>query len=398
MPLVERYIFRRAAHAFLLTGGALIGTLWVTQLLRQLDVVTAKGQAIWIFLVMTLLALPALAQVIAPIAFLIGAIVALSSLNNDSELAVISAAGAGRRTVNRPILLLGVLVMVAVTLSHHVLAPASLAGLRGLVTRVRADVIATLVQDGGFRSLDEGLTIHIRERMPDGSFEDIFVSDDRDPAESLQYAAARGVLLERAGGSFLVLQDGDLIRENHLKDENNVVAFETYALDLSQLGNANAAAYYRAKERSTFYLMEPPQDDEFSARYPQRVTAELHERSSAPLFTLAFAFIALAFLGRPRTSRQDRSFAIAAVVLICLALRAAGFAAVAIANSTAAAIPLMYLIPIGGIAFGAYATHRGARLRIPSFLERLADRLGARGQRLLRRFRAQAGLAGIGRS
>ena len=62
---------------------------------------------------------------------------------------------------------------------------------------------------------------------------------------------------QRGGDSFLVLQDGDLIRQNRLTNENNVVDFETYALDLSQLGAPNAASLYRAKERSTLYLLEP---------------------------------------------------------------------------------------------------------------------------------------------
>ena len=227
MPLIERYVFRRTAQVFLLTLGALVGTLWVTQALRELDVVTAQGQAIWIFLLMTLLALPALAQAIAPVAFLVGVVVTLNGLTSDSELPVISAAGASRKAVNRPILVLGAIVMIAVALSYHVLAPASLSALRALLSRVRADVIATLVQDGGFRTVADGLTMHIREKTPDGGFSDIFVSDDRNPNESLQYSAARGMLLERAGGSFLVLQDGDLIREDRVEDERNVVAFDT---------------------------------------------------------------------------------------------------------------------------------------------------------------------------
>ena len=136
-------------------------------------------------------------QVVAPIAFLAAAILTLNGLTNDSELPVIAAAGASRSTINRPILVLGLFVMLAVAFSYHVLAPASLAVLRELVTRVRADVIATLVQDGGFRTIDNGLTMHIREKAPDGSFRDIFVSDDRNPKRSLQYSAAHGLLLER---------------------------------------------------------------------------------------------------------------------------------------------------------------------------------------------------------
>ncbi|HWT30333.1 MAG TPA: LPS export ABC transporter permease LptF [Propylenella sp.] len=369
MPIIERYILRRSGQAFLLTLGGLAGPIWVTQLLRELDVVTSKGQAIWVYLLITVLALPALVQVVAPIALLVSVIVTLNGLNSDSELPVISSAGASQRAVNRPILLLAVATMAAVTLSHHVIAPASLSALRGVITRVRADVIATLIQDGGFRSVDDGLTVHIREKAADGTFHDIFVSDDRDPNESVQYSAAQGMLLERGSESFLVLQNGHLIQASGARDENNVVEFETYALDLSQLGTPNAAAFYKAKERSTFYLLEPEPGDPFSESYPERVAAEIHHRTTAPLYSLAFAFVAIAFLGRPRTNRQDRSFAVTAVVLVCLALRIAGFGAVAAAGGTRAAIPFMYLIPLAGIAFGAYATMRDLRLRIPRVVE-----------------------------
>lgn len=382
MPLIERYILGRATRAFLLTLGGLVGTLWVTQVLRDLDVVTTKGQAIWIFLVMTILALPALVQIVAPIAFLIGTVVTLNSLNGDSELPVIASAGGSRKTVYRPVLTLAVAVTLVVALSHHVLSPTSLTALRALLTRVRADVIATLVKDGGFRSVDDGLTMHIREKMPDGSFQDIFVSDDRNPDLSHQYSASRGVLLEHAGGSFLVLQQGDLIRDDRLNDERNVVAFDTYALDLSELGAPNAAALFKAKERSTLYLLDPKPDDEYAQRYPERIDAELHGRITAPLYTLAFALICLAFLGRPQTSRQERRYAITAAVLLCIALRVCGFAAGSVASGSTTAIAGLYLIPAAGIGFGAYACLRTARPSLPPAAEKVLDSF-ARGLRRL---------------
>jgi lipopolysaccharide export system permease protein len=53
MQVIERYIFRRAAGATLITLCGLAGTLWVVQILREIDLVTTKGQAIWVFLVIT---------------------------------------------------------------------------------------------------------------------------------------------------------------------------------------------------------------------------------------------------------------------------------------------------------------------------------------------------------
>jgi lipopolysaccharide export system permease protein len=384
MPLIERYVLRRTAEIFLLTLCALTGALWVTRLLVELDVVTAKGQAIWVYLLMTILALPAVVQVVAPVALLVGIIVTLNSLTSDSELPIISAAGASQKAINRPILLLSIVVMLLVAVSHHVLAPASLSAFRTLLSQVRADVIATLMQDGGFQTVEDGLTMHFRERAPDGGFHDVFINDDRDPKESRTFSAAQGLLLDQAGRPFLVLRSGDLIREDHSSQEAGVVTFDTYALDLSQFGPADAAPVYQAMERSTLFLLDPPAGDRYSDKYPLRVRAELHDRITAPLYTLVFSLIALAFLGRPRTNRQDRGAAIVSVVLFCLLFRVAGFAAMAVARKVEGMTMFMYVAPLAGLAFGLYANLHDPRGWIVG-MEAVSDVIARAARRLLGR-------------
>ena len=167
--------------------------------------------------------------------------------------------------------------------------------------------------------------MHFRAKAPDGSFRDIFVNDERDPKESVTFTAARGLLLQHAGGSYLVLQDGDIVRADHVSGDSNVVSFQTYALDLSQLGPPSAAAVYQAMERSTLFLLDPSSaGDSYTQRFPQRVRTEIHERTTAPLFTLAFGLIALAFLGQPQQQPPGAAAPPStSVVLACLLLRAA---------------------------------------------------------------------------
>jgi lipopolysaccharide export system permease protein len=234
--------------------------------------------------------------------------------------------------------------------------------------------------------------MHFRDKAPDGTFRDIFVNDDRDPKESMTFTAARGVLLQHAGGSYLVLQHGDLVRSDHVKGDSNVVNFETYALDLSQLGTPNAAPVYQAMERSTLFLLDPSPGDTYSQNYPQRIRAEIHERTTAPLFTLAFGLIALAFLGQPHSNRQGRAAAMATVVGICTLLRAFGFAATAVGRNLNGAVPFMYAVPLIGIAFGIYATTRGQRLRVPAFVLSAWDLLAALLRRAAGRNLALAGV------
>jgi lipopolysaccharide export system permease protein len=383
---MERYILKRITIAFAMTLGALVGVLWMTQILRELDVVTAKGQTIWVFFLLTILAMPTIIQVIAPIAFLIATIFTLNALNADSELPVMSAAGAPRTVVGRPVIVFAIIVLVATALLHHVVTPASRIALRDLISRVRADIIATVVKDGGFRRVEKGLTIHIREKVPDGSFRGIFVSDERDKTESLQYLAETGFLVDRGSSAFLVMQKGDLIRETKPSSGTNIVRFETYAFDLSQFTAGDVKANYRPGDRSSIYLLKPDADDPYHQQSPGKFAAEFHDRMTSPLYVLAFALIILAFASRPRTNRQDRGFAMAMIVTTCIILRGAGFGILATAGASRAALPFLYLIPLAGIAFGTAAFAGNARLRIPNFMERIPDRIITAPERFLARF------------
>jgi lipopolysaccharide export system permease protein len=388
MPLIERYILRRIAVTFIVTLGTLVGTLWILEILKDLDLVTAKGQAIWILFLITLLGLPVLVQTIAPIAFVIATIFSLSNLNGDSELAAISAAGASRKAVYRPVLALAALIMIAVALSHHVIGPASLAALRGIITRVRADVIATVVQEGSFRSIEDALTMHIREKAADGSFRGIFVSDDRNPQEPVQYTAAEGVLLDRAGTSYFILQNGDMIRENRLSGASNVIRFETYALDLSQFTAPGVSGDYRPRERSTLALLnrqEAAPGEETDAGADREVASVLHNRITSPLYVMVFALIALGYTGNARTSRQDRSIAILYAAIVCTGLRTAGYTAAGAAAATEAAIPFLYAIPAVGILLGLWLAYRQRPMRTSRTVGRLFDGLGEFAARVVRR-------------
>ena len=55
MSRIERYVLRTATTAFLSGLVVLTGVIWITQALRQIDLLTSKGQTIIIFLMITVL-------------------------------------------------------------------------------------------------------------------------------------------------------------------------------------------------------------------------------------------------------------------------------------------------------------------------------------------------------
>ena len=69
MGSIGGYIFRTTFGAFLVVLVSLTAVIWVTQALRDLDIVTNQGQTILVFIGITGLIIPLLILVIAPIAW-----------------------------------------------------------------------------------------------------------------------------------------------------------------------------------------------------------------------------------------------------------------------------------------------------------------------------------------
>jgi lipopolysaccharide export system permease protein len=83
----------------------------------------------------------------------------------------------------------------------------------------------------------------------------------------------------------------------------------------------------------------------------------LHERLATPLYPLVFAFIAIAFLGHARTTRESRWAQIFAAFGLAVLLRVAGITAGNLVALNPWAIALVYGIPLGAIIVAAWAAH-----------------------------------------
>jgi len=389
MTTFERYVLRRLTGAFLLTLAALAGVVWATQALRQLDLVTAKGQTIVQFVGMTLLAMPFLLLAIAPFALLIALIVILNTMSNDSELIVINASGASRGVLMRPVVTFALGVSLFCALLSVFAAPAGLAALREEITRVRVDLVANIVRPGRFIGIEDGLTFHIRNRSGDGRLDGLLLHDDRAEDIVFTYEAARGQIVEAVGRTLLVMQDGTIQRRTRDDGSISIVRFQSYAFDLSSMIPSGAVAVYKASERSTWDLIAPDPDDAYARDNRGRLASELHDRLSQPLYPLAFALLVFLFVGQPKTTRQNRTLATLSALVLAIALRSAGFGMMTLAPSLPAARVALYLVPLAAIALTAWALSTAARpqwlTRLAGAGEYLADRVEAALARLQRR-------------
>jgi lipopolysaccharide export system permease protein len=358
MSILDRYIFRTAGTAFIGTLFSLTAIIWITQALREFDLLTAKKQTLLVFLTVTGLSIPALITIIAPVSLFIAVLYALNKLNGDSELIVMSAAGLPPGRLLRPFLGLAVLVSALVALMTLWAMPSSFRDMRDLVTKIRADFVSNIVREGQFTNLDAGITFHYRERSGE-SLLGIFMQDRRDADRTSTYIAERGRTIENNGIPYLVLEQGSIQREQRGSADAAIVVFERYAIDLSQFGNDNDIVVYKPRERGTPELLDLNKSDPYVQMQRGRFRAELHDRFSAPLYPLAFMAIAVAALGTARTTRQGRGLAIGSAIVVMVLLRIAGFAVSSLVVRSGNAIILAYLVPLAGLAGGLITIFKG---------------------------------------
>src|ERR1700751_2973846 len=145
MGRIDRYIFRTSFGAFALILLSLTAVIWVTQALRDIDLINGQGQTILVFVGLTGLFVPLLVLVIAPVALMIAIAYTINKLNTDSEIVVLNAAGMAPWRMFRPFLLVASVVAVLVAGLAAYGAPWGMRELRDWATKVRPDVVANIV-------------------------------------------------------------------------------------------------------------------------------------------------------------------------------------------------------------------------------------------------------------
>ena len=387
MGSIGRYIFRTTFGAFVVICVSVTALMWITQALRDIDLMTNQGQSIFVFIGLTGLIIPLLVLIIAPLALMIAVAHVLNKLGNDSELIVMNAAGMPPWVLFRPFLAVGIVVSLLVAAISAYVSPWGLRALRNWSNEVREDLVANVVQPGRFTKIEGRVTLHIRERKPNGQLIGIFIDDQRDPKERITILAEQGDIVKNDRGLFLVLETGSVQRHETGQRDPALVLFDSYGFDLSSLSGGPRALTYSTRERYLWELYDPTATDKQFADQPDQVRAEFHDRITAPLYPLAFVVLAYAYLGAPRTTRQGRTMSLMGAISAVATLRALGFVGMIAGVHTPVALMLPYLGLIATFVLGYYAISRGLIIEPPVFVTNLVtaitERLSQRAHALM---------------
>lgn len=384
MRFLSRYIFRQTAGALVLILVSLTGVTWIAIALRQLELMTTQGQDVMRFLAMTTLAIPSMMALIAPVALLIAAIHVLNRLNSDSELIVMAAGGMPTWALLKPLAILALLVSLGMALVHHWVGPWALRSVRELAVQVRTDLMSQVIQPWQFTSPEAKLTVHIRDRSPTGELLGLMMHDARDPKQIVTYLAEKGLIIKQSGTAYLMMNNGHIVRRVENETAPQIIVFDRYAVDMNQLEQRGDQSYnlLKPRERYTSELLAPDPNDVVYKNSPGSFAAELTDRFASPLYTFAFMFIVLAFMGLARTTRTSRMQSVVGAFVVAILCRISG---IAVANTVVlrpAVAPILFLVPVGAGLIAAVVIQWHMYPRPPSRTARLlssvVDQAGTR--------------------
>ena len=376
MTILQRYVLARILATFLATVVGVLLFVWVVQALQRVNLITDGGSAVTSFLWIAFLILPRILTVVLPFALVIAVVNGLNTLNDGSETVVVSAAGGGRRVFVVPVLVLALAVTVLQLLVTHWAEPVSRQSFRAAVAEARAEILSSVLRPGQFRELGADVTVHVDERGTGGELIGLLMSDRREEDEVRTYYAREANVVERGGTEYLLMRDGEVHSRDPRRGTIRVVAYQTYALDLTNLAAGDDSdPVLRAKDLDTIDLVRPdPENPEFQ-RKPGDFRAELHKRLSGWLYVWAFCAVALHAGARPRSTRETSLSTMGFVLVTCLVLRGIGFVLEDAAATTAAAVPLLYALPLlAALTFGT-AMARDRRFVLPSFVREARNRV-----------------------
>ena len=324
MSRFDRYLFTQYFLMFGFFSLILLFIYWINKAIALFDNLISDGQTFLVFLEFSILTIPPIIPIVAPLAAFAAAIFVTNRLKNDSELTIMQATGFSPLRLSRSIFLFGLVVTIILLIISHYLIPKSNNILLKRQNEVASSLNAKLLKVGSFIHPQNGVTFYIGGISTSGVIEDVFVLDERNKDREIIVTSKSGYLITNNNNPILVLKDG-IVQNYDLKSTNlSTIHFQDLSYDLTS---------WSVKERmskskllltySSFDLFKDPElVSILTDSSPISVLEELHSRILTPLLALIAALIGFSALMIGDYSRfgASKQISVGIVILILIKL------------------------------------------------------------------------------
>lgn len=354
MSRYDRYVLSQFLLFFGFFALVLVAVFWINRAVVLFDRLIGDGQSALVFLEFTALTLPNLIRMVLPMAAFAAAVYVTNRLKAESEITVMQATGSSPWRLARPALGFGLLTALMMSVLTHFLLPASTSQLAQREVEVSRNVTARLLTEGSFLHPAPGVTFYVREIGADGTLNDVFLSDNRNPEQSVNYTGSRAFLIREDGQINLIMVNGLAQR---LDTENltlSTTVFQDFSYDISDMVKTDESRPRNIRAIPTGELLTGQAAIVEKENYSEgQLVEELHQRFARAAICVAVALIGFSTLMLGTFSRFGvwRQAGIAFLLLILLE----GLRGVVSEPVLAAPHlwPLLYLPTVLGLAVSA---------------------------------------------
>jgi len=275
----------------------LILVYWINRAVVLFDQLIADGQSAWVFLELTALSLPGVIRIVLPIAAVVASIYVTNRMASEAELTVVQASGYSGFRLSRAVIVFGLIVALMMSALVHVLVPVASREFSKRNAEISQNVVARLLTEGQFLSPIDGVTFYIRDISANDELLDIFLSDTRNPAESLTYTAKRAYVVNGLNGPQLVMIEGMAQALRTDSQRLLVTRFDDFAYDISGFIPALSGDGTNLGEVTTARLLRP--DDaliESSGKSRAEMLTVAHSRFGESLLSVVAALLGFSTL------------------------------------------------------------------------------------------------------
>ena len=343
MKILTSYILKQLIVSFLLILLGMTTLVWLTQSLRMIDMIVTKGIPVSMFLEMTLLVLPNFMQILSPIALFAVILFIFSRMQADKEVMVMQAIGMSNKSIMKPAFILAVSLTIVGYLLTLSIIPASHRELGELKWRVRNDLSHLLLQEGQFNTLNNRLTLYVKERAEDGSVKGVLAYDAKNPKNISVLIAEKGYIFQNAEGFDLVFQNGSRQEYNPETKKFSILNFDKYKMFFSDKKNADSSRKLDESDYPLSYLLSVTKEDVGDEIQYRKYKTEILKRLTKPIYNISFMFLAMFAILSPFYNRRGQMGRMNIIILTTILVQSL---ALAFENLTAKNLwfaPLMFL-------------------------------------------------------
>ncbi|MGB3338427.1 MAG: LptF/LptG family permease [Devosia sp.] len=309
MKRLTAYLARMFVTDALILFGVVCFLLWLVNCLRSFDVISVKGQSVWVLAIQALYTMPPLAIAFFYVCVGIGLARALQALQTNKELHIIHTSY-GLGSLWRATAVVAGAGVVGVLLLSNFVEPYAYRRLNALSASVAADLVSSTLRPGRFTQVTPGVVLLIGGRGADGEIREFFADDRRNPEMRRTYLAESARVASDGQSYVLELRNGSL--QYHGEGRFSEVTFGRYDVNVDQLsqpvGQANPML-----ERDSFSLVS---EALATGVWSHDMLMLLANRAAEGLRVIGMAMMVLAVLGFPSGRRANIPVPMEAGVLL----------------------------------------------------------------------------------